>query len=316
MNSPTAAAGSRAALSTFCINLLLAAGKILGGLFGNSFALIADGFESLLDLFTTVIVWSGLKVAARPPDGNHPYGHGKAESLASLFVGLSLIAFAALLSLNALKAILEPTPPPEIWTLPLLVLIIGIKEFQYRRLKAVSLALHSTALESDALHQRSDAVTSVAALIGIALSRYGGAFFAGADAWAALIACAFIGYNAIGVLKKSFSEVMDASVPADILEQVRTIALHQEEVLGIHKCRIRKSGLGFWMDIQLLVNGNLTVREGHRIAHAVSDELKNSALPIQDVVVHVEPDDAHPELLQSPGPIAQNPPPGAHSPPG
>lgn len=316
MISHAEAAGSRAAFSTFCTNLLLAGGKILGGVLGNSFALIADGFESLLDLFTTLIVWSGLKVAARPPDGNHPFGHGKAESLASLFVGLSLIAFAALLSLNALGAILEPASPPEIWTLPLLVLIISVKEIQYRRLKAASLALHSTALESDALHQRSDAITSIAALIGITLSRYGGPPFAGADAWAALFACAFIGYNAIGVLKKSFHEVMDASVSSETLEQVRAIALHQKEVLGIHKCRIRKSGLGFWMDIQLLVNGNLTVREGHRIAHAVSDELKNSPLPIQDVVVHVEPDDAHPELVSLPQPTAQNPPPGAPSPPG
>ena len=300
MTPPLIASGTRAALNTFFINLFLAAGKILGGLFGNSFALIADGFESLLDVFTTLIVWSGLKVAARPPDGNHPFGHGKAESLASLFVGLSLIAVAALLSLNALKAILLPTVSPEAWTLPLLVLIIAIKEFQYRRLNVISRELHSTALESDALHQRSDAITSVAALIGIALARYGGPFFSSADAWAALLACALIGYNAIGVLKKSFQEVMDASVPDETLNQVRTIALQHSEVLGIHKCRIRKSGLGFWMDIQLLVDGSLSVREGHDIAHAVSDELKDSSLPIQDVVVHVEPHDAHPELIQNP----------------
>jgi cation diffusion facilitator family transporter len=289
--------GTRAALNTLVVNFFVAAAKLLGGVAGNSYALIADGFESILDLFTTVVVWSGLKVAARPPDGNHPFGHGKAESLAGLFVGVSLLGAAMLLSLNALKAILVSSSRPEGWTLPLLGVIIVIKEIQYRRLRRVGLRLNSTALESDAYHQRSDAVTSVATLGGIALARFGGPFFASADAWAALLACALIGYNAIHVLKKAFQEVMDASVPESTLERVREIALGHDEVLGIHKCRIRKSGLGLWMDIQLLVDGNLPVREGHRIAHAVSDELKACDLPIQDVVVHVEPHDQHPELL-------------------
>lgn len=297
MTAPPPPSGTRLALQTMGLNLLLATGKLLAGIAGNSYALIADGFESILDLFTTLMVWTGLKVAARPPDGNHPYGHGKAESLAGLFVGLSLIAFAALLSLKSLEAILDPGETPEAWTLPLLVVIILIKELMYRQLKRAGRRLHSTALESDAQHQRADAITSVAALIGVGLSRYGGEFFRSGDAWAALFACAIIGYNAIGVLRKSFKEMMDASVPDNILEEVRRLAACHPEVLGLHKCRIRKSGLGFWMDIQLLVDGNLSVREGHRIAHDVSDELKASDFPIVDVVVHVEPADAHPELI-------------------
>jgi len=135
----------------------------------------------------------------------------------------------------------------------------------------------------------------------VALSRYGGDFFRSGDAWAALFACALIGYNAIGVLRKSFGEMMDASVPDSMLDEVRALAARHPEVLGLHKCRIRKSGLGFWMDIQLLVDGNLSVREGHRIAHDVSDELKTSPLPIVDVVVHVEPADDHPELILDAG---------------
>lgn len=292
-----AAVGTRIALQTILVNLLLSAVKLLAGFFGNSYALIADGFESMLDIFTTFIVWSGLKVASRPPDRNHPYGHGKAESLAGLFVGLSLVLVAALLSLNALKSILVPSARPEVWTLPVVCGVILIKEGMYRRVKAAGRRLHSTALESDALHQRSDAVTSVVALVGIALSRYGGERLLGADAWAALFACAFIGYNAIGVLRKSFDEMMDASAPDLYLEKVRDISLQHSEVLGIHKCRMRKSGLGLWMDIQLVVDGDLSVREGHRIAHAVSDELKSCDLPIQDVVVHVEPNDGDRELM-------------------
>jgi len=172
-----------------------------------------------------------------------------------------------------------------------------LKEGMCRRLQSAARRLHSTALESDAQHQRADAITSVAALVGITLARFGGSFFQSADAWAALFACALIGHNAIGVLRKSFGEMMDASVPESVLEAVRRQALRHPEVLGLHKCRMRKSGLGLWMDIQLLVDGDLSVREGHRIAHAVSDALKDSGLPIVDVVVHVEPADAHPELI-------------------
>lgn len=289
--------GARVALQTLLANVLLAGVKVAAGVLGRSYALIADGFESLVDLFTTLVVWGGLKVGERPPDGNHPYGHGKAESLAGLAVGLSLMVAAALLSLNAMKFILEPSEVPEAWTLPVLVFIIVCKELLYRRMRAAGKKYYSTALESDAQHQRSDAITSVAALVGIALARYGGPFFSGADAWAALFACAIIGYNAVNVLRKSFGEMMDASAPEETLQKVREIATEHPTVRGIHKCRVRKSGTGLWMDIQVLVDGDLTVREGHDIAHIVSDRLKASALPIRDVVVHVEPEDRHPELV-------------------
>lgn len=289
--------GARVALQTLLVNVLLAAVKVAAGVAGRSYALIADGFESLVDMFTTLVVWGGLKVGERPPDGNHPYGHGKAESLAGLAVGLSLMVAAALLSLNAMKFILEPAEMPAAWTLPVLVLVIATKELLYRRMKAAGKKLHSTALESDAQHQRSDAITSVAALIGISLARFGGPVFAGADAWAALFACAIIGYNAVNVLRKSFGEMMDASAPEETLRQVRELAMENPAVRGIHKCRVRKSGTGLWMDIQVLVDGDLTVREGHDIAHVVSDKLKESDLPIRDVVVHVEPEDRHPELV-------------------
>lgn len=288
---------NRITLQTLGVNILLAVVKMTAGVLGRSYALIADGFESLLDLFTTVLVWGGLKVGERPPDGNHPFGHGKAESFSGLLVGVSLIAGAAVLSVNAMKSIVQPSEVPETWTLPVVAGVILCKELLYRRLRRAARVMHSTALESDAQHQRADAITSVAALIGIGLSLYGGPFFAGADAWAALVACAIIGYNAINVMRKAFGEMMDASAPEATLRQVREVALAHPEVLGIHKCRVRKSGTGLWMDIQLLVDGNLTVREGHCIAHAVSDDLKRCELPILDVVVHVEPDDRHPELV-------------------
>ena len=297
MSFSTPPSSNRLALQTLGANMVLAGVKMTAGVFGRSYALIADGFESLLDLLTTLLVWGGLKVGERPPDGNHPFGHGKAESLAALLVGVSLIAGAAVLSLNALKSILQPVTLPEAWTLPVVAGVIVCKELLYRRLRRAARIMHSTALESDAVHQRADAVTSVAALAGIGLARYGGPVFAGADGWAALLACAIIGYNAVNVLRKAFGEMMDMSAPEATLEQVRELALTHPEVLGIHKCRVRKSGTGLWMDIQLLVDGNLSVREGHRIAHAVSDALKRCDLPILDVVVHVEPDDRHPELI-------------------
>lgn len=289
MSEASTKIGRQTALAAMAANILLAGVKISAGALGRSYALVADGIESCADLFSTLLVWSGLKVAGRPPDRNHPFGHGKAESLAGLVAGLLLFVAAAFIAFNSLQEILHPHAGPAPWTLGVLVLVIAAKEGLYRGVLNTARRIHSTSLESDAVHHRSDAITSLATFVGISVALIGGKGWEAADDWAALLACILIVRNGMGIVRRALAEVMDESVPDELVEEVRQIAAAQGAVLAVEKCRVRKSGLGLWMDIHVWVDGNMSVREGHRISHAVSDALRESRLPIDDVVVHIEP---------------------------
>jgi cation diffusion facilitator family transporter len=289
MSEASTKIGRQTALAAMAANILLAGVKISAGALGRSYALVADGIESCADLFSTLLVWSGLKVAGRPPDRNHPFGHGKAESLAGLVAGLLLFVAAAFIAFNSLQEILHPHAGPAPWTLGVLVLVIAAKEGLYRGVLNTARRIHSTSLESDAVHHRSDAITSLATFVGISVALIGGKGWEAADDWAALLACILIVRNGMGIVRRALAEVMDESVPDELVEEVRQIAAGQGAVLAVEKCRVRKSGLGLWMDIHVWVDGNMSVREGHRISHAVSDALRESRLPIDDVVVHIEP---------------------------
>jgi cation diffusion facilitator family transporter len=289
MSEASTKIGRQTALAAMAANILLAGVKISAGALGRSYALVADGIESCADLFSTLLVWSGLKVAGRPPDRNHPFGHGKAESLAGLVAGLLLFVAAAFIAFNSLQEILHPHAGPAPWTLGVLVLVIAAKEGLYRGVLNTARRIHSTSLESDAVHHRSDAITSLATFVGISVALIGGEGWEAADDWAALLACILIVRNGMGIVRRALAEVMDESVPDELVEEVRQIAAGQGAVLAVEKCRVRKSGLGLWMDIHVWVDGNMSVREGHRISHAVSDALRESRLPIDDVVVHIEP---------------------------
>lgn len=273
------------------LNAALAAVKFAGGVFGNTYALIADGAESTLDILSSVLVWAGFRVAALPPDANHPYGHGKAEALAALGVAAFIFAMAGWVGYHAVSEIITPHRGPSWWTLPLLAGVVAVKIWFARRLRAVGLEAGSTALGVEALHHWSDAVTSAAAFIGIAVALVGGEGWESADDWAALLACAFIAFNGAGMVMRALGEVMDIAATPDFEREVRDLALGVPGVRMLDKVRIRKSGLSHLVDIQVRVDGNLSVRSGHQIAHAVKDALIASARHrISDVTVHVEPD--------------------------
>ncbi|MCP4660351.1 MAG: cation transporter [bacterium] len=272
-------------------NVVLAIIKIATGIIGNSYALVADGIESTTDVVSSLVVWSGLRISAKPPDRNHPYGHGKAESMAAVTVSLTLIGAALLLATQSVREIHTPHHAPEWYTLVVLVAVIVTKEALYRLVSGVGDSLKSRSLQSDAWHHRSDAVTSLAALVGISVALIGGEGFEIADDCAALVACAIIFTNGVRLLRPAVDEVMDAAVPETVENQIRRIAADVEGVREIEKCRIRKSGLGLLMDIHTVVDGDISVRRGHEIAHQVKDRLLASSLPIVDVVVHTEPDE-------------------------
>ena len=292
MSTPTTtsvAAGLHISGLSVGINLFLAVGKIVTGVLGNSYALVADGIESMADIFSSFIVWSGLRIAVKPADANHPFGHGKAESLAALAVSLMLLGAAALIAVQSIREIRTPHHAPEWFTLVVLVGVIAIKEALYRRVFKVGHSLESSALKGDAWHHRSDALTSAAAFVGITIALIGGRGFESADDWAALAACAVIAFNGARLFRGALDEVMDASVPPEVVVFVRSIAAGVEGVAGIEKCRIRKQGLHLAMDIHVKVNGDSSVWRGHEIARRVKDRLLASQHRINDVTVHIEP---------------------------
>lgn len=272
------------------LNALLAAAKFAGGIFGNTYALIADAAESTIDIFSSVLVWAGFRVASRPPDANHPYGHGKAEALAALAVAIFIFATTAWIAVHAVREIITPHLAPKPWTLLLLAGVVAIKIKFSQRLRAAGAARGSTALEVEAMHHWTDAVTSAAAFVGIAIAVIGGPGWEAADDWAALIGCLVIAFNGVAMLTRALGDVMDSAVPRDFENEVRAIALTVPGVGALDKVRMRKSGLSYLVDIQVRVDGELTVRAGHDIAHAVKDALIASVVHrITDVTVHVEP---------------------------
>jgi cation diffusion facilitator family transporter len=283
-------AGARLVLRGIVLNLALAVIKFAGGIFGNTYALIADGAESTLDVFSSLLVWAGLRVATRPPDADHPYGHGKAEPLAALAVAIFVFAMAGWVGLHAVHEIITPHRGPKWWTLPLLAGVVVVKIIFSRRMRIAGEASGSTALDVEAQHHWSDAVTSGAAFVGIAIAVAGGVGWEAADDWAALFACVVIAFSGVSMVNKALSDVMDTAAPERFDQEVRALALAVPGVRALDKVRVRKSGLSHLVDIQVRVDGELTVRAGHDIAHAVKDALIASVPHrISDVTVHVEP---------------------------
>lgn len=282
--------GGRWALFGLFANCLLAAAKIASGVGGHSYALVADGFESLLDVFGSLAVISGLRWAATPPDADHPYGHGKAEPLAVVFVALVLLGAALGLAAMSVREILQPHHAPAPFTLVVLAVVVVGKETLFRVLNRVSRDIRSGAVEADAWHHRSDALTSAAAFIGIAIALIGGPGFEPADDWAALAACGVIGWNGMRLLRPAFAEIMDAAPPQQVVEAFRATAAGTTGVIALDKCRIRKMGLEYYVDLHVRVDGDISVLEGHRIAHCVKDTLRVRHPEIADVLVHVEPE--------------------------
>jgi cation diffusion facilitator family transporter len=272
------------------LNAILGLIKIVGGILGHAYALVADGVESLCDIAISVLVWAGVKWAARPPDDDHPYGHGKAEAVAGLFTSLVVLGAGVGIGWHAVNEIRDPQRLPIWWTLLILAAVVATKVVFSRRMNEVGRDTESTALGAEAWHHLSDAVTSAAAFVGISIAVIGGTKYAAADGWAALVASAVIAFSGITIFRRSLNEVMDIAVPTQMENDVRSIAARVPGVASLDKCRVRKSGLSYLVDIQVRVAGNLSVREGHGIAHAVKDKLLSSPLRVSDVTVHVEPD--------------------------
>jgi cation diffusion facilitator family transporter len=281
--------GTRVAAIGVIVSAFLAATKIAAGVIGNSFALVADGVESVLDIFSGLLVWGGLRVSAVPESERFPYGLGKAEPLASLVVSTVLLLAAVGIAAGATQAIRSPQEVPESFTLLVLVGVLIAKEAMFRVLSARGREIGSRALKTDAWHHRSDALTSLAAFIGITVALTAGEGFESADDWAALVACAVITFNGVRLFRASLREMLDVTAPQEVRGRIREIVQAVPGVDGVDLLRVRQSGLALWVDIHVEVEGEMPVRAGHEIAHLVKDGLMNSDLRILDALVHVEP---------------------------
>lgn len=268
----------------------LAITKAVAGFFGNSYALIADAIESTADIFSSFLVLLGIKYANRPADENHPYGHGRVEPLVTFIIVGFLVASATLIAIQSIQNIQTPHELPEPWTLAVLGCIITWKEVSFRVIIRRSKETNSSSLRADAWHHRSDAVTSIAAFIGIFIALTLGKGYETADDWAALFASGFILYNSYLIFRPALGEVMDEQMYGELVEKIRNVALTVEGVSGTEKCFIRKAGMRFQVDLHASVNGSLTVTQGHRIAHRLKDRLLAEIGELDHILIHIEPD--------------------------
>ena len=279
----------RATFLGLAANVALVVAKFLAGILGHSQALIADAVESLADIFSSIIVWRGLVVAETPPDDDHPYGHGKAEPIAAATVSVMLLFAAGWIAFNALHVLNAPRIAPSPFTLVVLVGVIAVKEMLFRFVLRESEMVSSSAVETDAWHHRSDAITSAAAFLGISISLLGGKGYEAADNWAAVAAAAVIARNGWRLLLPAVNELMDRSPDRQLIEKIRTVAATIPGVDGVEKCFVRKMGYQFFVDMHVEVNPQMTVENSHRIGHAVKDKVRAEVPSVRDVLVHIEP---------------------------
>jgi cation diffusion facilitator family transporter len=281
--------GLRATFAGMAVNVVLSGAKLAAGIVGHSHALVADAVESFADIFSSLIVWRGLVVAAVPADEDHPYGHGKAEPIASAIVAAMLLGAALWIVLTACGEIMEPHRSPAPFTLIVLVAVVAVKEGLFRFVSREGEAVDSSAVKTDAWHHRSDAITSVAAGVGISVALIGGKGFEAADDVAAIAAAGVIAWNGWHLLRPALSELMDAAPSREIVDQIRRIGGTTPGVDRVEKCIVRKVGYQYFVDMHVEVDPQMTVLQSHEIAHAVKDKIRDTMPSVNDVLVHIEP---------------------------
>jgi cation diffusion facilitator family transporter len=278
-----------AALLGLVVNAGLGVTKLVAGLVGNSFALVADAVNSLGDMFTSAVVVWALRIARKPPDAEHPYGHTRAEAIVGSNAALLVAISALVVGWQALRRIHLDHPVPPVWTLWIAGANVVIKEALYRYKAAVGRRTGSMALMANAWDHRSDALCSLAVLVGMAVVRWGGQRLIWADEAAALVVVAAIVWSTALLYRRSVHELMDAQADDELLRAVEAAAVGVPEVHRVETLRLRKSGLEYFADMHIEVDPDLTVAEGHAIGHHVKDRILDRFDNVRDVLIHLEP---------------------------
>jgi cation diffusion facilitator family transporter len=286
--------GIRAAQVGVLVNAALAAIKFAAGVFGNTYALVADAVESMADIFASLVVWGGLHIAAQPADEDHPFGHGKAEALAAAVVSLMLVAAAVLIGIHSVEEIRTPHKTPAPWTLAVLVGVMLVKWTLSRRVAAVGADIESSAVHADAAHHLSDAITSAAAFIGISIAVIGSRWVGGrgweqADDWAALLASGVIAFNGLTMLRAAIDDLMDRVPGKEILQAIERAAHSVAEVMATEKLTARRSGNTYWVTLHVQAAPSLSLQEAHIVSGKVKAAIRAAVPRSAWILVHMEP---------------------------
>lgn len=281
--------GIQSAQLGLLVNAVLAAVKFVAGILGNSYALVADAVESTSDILSSAIVWGGLRIASREADSDFPFGYGKAESLAGAVVALMLLAASFGITVEAIREIRTPHHAPAPFTLVVLVVVVLVKEMLFRRVFRVADEEGSTAVKADAWHHRSDAITSVAAFIGISVALWKGEGWESADDWAALVAALVIAFNALLLLRPVVYDLMDRAPDPDVIANVRLAALGIPDVLAIEKLKVRRAGTALYVDLHVQSDPNLSLHDAHIVSGKVKSAIRGAVPRVSGVLIHMEP---------------------------
>jgi len=281
--------GIRSAQLGMLINVLLAIIKLVAGVVGHAYALIADAIESIADIFSSLIVWRGVQLAGRAPDDEYPFGYGKAESLAAAVVALMMLGAALGIAIEAIAEIRTPHHMPASWTLVVLGAVMAIKWVLSKRVHAVGTDIGSTAVQADAWHHMSDVVTSAAAFIGISIALVGGPGWESADDWAALVAAAIITANGVMMLRPALGDLMDRMPGAAIVDPVRQAAEGVDGVRATEKLAVRRTGMTYRVTLHVQTDPHLSIREAHIVGGKVKSAIRVAVPAVQHVLVHLEP---------------------------
>lgn len=281
------ARGTRMAKLGLLVNALLAVVKLLAGIFGNSYALIADAIESSGDVLSSIFVWRGLRVSARSADERYPFGYGKAEPMAAAAVGLMLVVAATFITFESIREIRMPHHLPAPFTLIVLLAVVVVKETLFRSVFAVGTAVASGAVRADAWHHRSDAITSAAAAIGISVALW--TKIPQADDWAALVAALVIAINGVLILRPAMEDLMDRAPDPQVLERISATATAVPGVLAIEKLRARRAGLSLYVDLHVQADPELSLQDAHALSGRVKSAIRGLEPTVDGVLVHMEP---------------------------
>jgi cation diffusion facilitator family transporter len=286
---PASSRGVRSAQLGLLVNTILAITKFVAGILGNAYALVADAVESAADIFSSLIVWGGLRIASRRADEDYPFGYGKAEPLTAAVVALLLIGAGVGIAVEAVREIRTPHHTPAPFTLVVLVAVILVKEILFRRVIRVGQEVGSTAVKADAWHHRSDAITSAAAFVGISVALVGGPGWEAADDWAALAASGVIVVNAGLLLRPAIQDLMDRSPSADLLDRIGAAALATSDVRDIEKLMVRKVGLTYFVDLHVQADPAMSLHDAHVLSGRVKTAIRAAVPEVAGVLIHMEP---------------------------
>jgi cation diffusion facilitator family transporter len=305
LSVPVRAGGTaaRAAQLGAVVNLLLATAKLVGGLIGHSYALVADAAESAFDLFGSLAVWTGVRIADRDATDEYPFGFGKAEALAGATVALLLLIASVGIAIASIHEIRTPHHAPAPWTLGVLAVVIVIKEVMTRRVQRIAKAEGSTALAADAQHHRSDTLTSVAAFIGISVALAGGAGWESADDWAALVAAGIIAWNGVALMRTAVSDLMDRVAAPAVVQEIRRAAVSVSDVRAVEKLAVRRAGRGYWVDIHVEADPHISLESAHIVSGKVKWAIRATTPQVLGVLVHMEPHHAAAAATRSATPL-------------